>query len=151
MFRQARGRVLVSDRYTDFLGIAFTTAFICSCLILPLTVKAVEVDPELLESFKTNESSGYAIYFAAKANLSGIPQADWKQQNEFVNKALRENADRSQARVKSYLFNRRVPYRSLWKDNIIIVDKSDRDTFEGLLSFPEIEAIKGFTTGGKTP
>jgi len=55
---------------------------------------------------------------------------------------LQDTANKSQARVRSYLFNRRVPYRSLWKENMIIVDKSDRDTLQGLQYFSEIEAIR---------
>ena len=111
-------------------------------LVFPPMVKAIEVDPELVEEFKANDIAGYIIYFSAKANLTGASKTDWKEQSEFINQALQENANRSQARVRSYLFGRRVPYRSFWKDNTIVVERSDQGTFEGLKFFKEIEAIQ---------
>jgi hypothetical protein len=111
-------------------------------MALPPVSRAIEIDPELEEKFEADGATGYVIYFRAKANLSEAPKTGWKEQSEFVSKALQDTANQSQARVRSYLFNRRVPYRSLWKENIIIVDRSDRDTFQGLKYFPEIEAIK---------
>jgi hypothetical protein len=116
---------------------------------LPATAMAIEIDPELEELFATKETAGYVIYFRAKANLSEAPKTDWKEQSEFINRALQENANRSQARVRSYLFDRRVPHRSVWKDNSIVVDRSDRDLFEGLKSFSEIESIKGNKVASK--
>jgi hypothetical protein len=130
-----------------------TLAWFVGVIFLPITFPAlawaIEIDPELEELFVTNETAGYVIYFHAKANLSDAPKTDWKEQNEFINRALQENANRSQARVRSYLFGRRVPYRSIWKENMIIVDRSDRDTFEGLKSFSEIESIKSHKVGSK--
>ena len=120
-------------------------------LAFPPMVKAIEVDPELMEKFETNETAGYVIYFRAKANLSDVPKADWKEQSEFINRALQENANRSQARVRSYLFGRRIPYRSFWKDNSIIVEGSDLDTFKGLQSFSEIESIQNHKVESKDP
>jgi hypothetical protein len=116
---------------------------------LPVLVWAIEIDTELEELFVTNETVGYVVYFRAKANLSGAPKTDWKEQNEYINKALQENANRSQARVRSYLFDRRVPYRSAWKDNTIIIDRSAKDVFEGLKSFSEIKSIKVKNAGTK--
>jgi hypothetical protein len=119
-------------------------------LAFPPMVKAIEVDPELVEEFKANDIAGYIIYFSAKANLTGVPKTDWKEQSEFINRSLQENANRSQARVRSYLFGRRVPYRSFWKDNTIVIERSDWDTFEGLQFFKEIEAIQIYKTEPKT-
>ncbi len=113
-------------------------------------VEAIEVDPELTEKFRENETAGYVIYFRTKANLSGAPSANWKEQNEFINRSLQENANRSQTRVRSYLFGHRVPYRSLWKDNTIVVERSDQSVFEGLQSFAEIEAIRTYKVEQKT-
>jgi hypothetical protein len=111
-----------------------------------MVATAIEVDPDLTRKFETDETAGYIIYFRAKANLSDAPKTDWKEQSEFINRALQENANRSQTRVRSYLFGRRIPYRSSWKDNTIVVERSDRDTFDGLQSFPEIEAIRLYKT-----
>jgi hypothetical protein len=123
--------------------------FIGFPIVFPPMVKAIEVDPELLEEFKTNGTAGYVLYFRTKANLSGAPKTDWKEQSEFINRALQENANRSQDRVRSYLFGRRIPYRSFWKDNTIVVEKSDQGTFEDLQSFAEIEAIRIYKTAHK--
>jgi hypothetical protein len=129
-------------RWTKFVSL---TCFV-GAIFLPLTLiavaRAIEIDPELEEKFGADGITGYAIYFRAKANLFEAPKTGWKEQSEFVNKALQDTANQSQARVRSYLFNRRVSYRSLWKENIIIVDRSDRDTFQGLQFFSEIEAIR---------
>jgi hypothetical protein len=126
-----------------FVGVIFFS------ITLPVLAWAIEIDPELEELFVANETAGYVIYFRAKANLSDAPKTDWKEQNEFINRALQENANRSQARVRSYLFSHRVPYRSVWKENTIIVDRSDRDTFEDLKSFSEIESIKSYKVESK--
>lgn len=125
-------------------GIYFT--FFLGILCLPIYCLpyawAIEIDPAIEELYATSETAGYVIYFRAKANLSSAPKTEWKEQSEFINRALQETANRSQARVRSYLFDRRVPYRSVWKDNTIIIDSSNKDIFEGLKSFPEIESIK---------
>lgn len=134
-----------------WITIAVITTLLCSSLIRPGMTFSAEVDPELIERFNSNESTGYVLHFGSKPSLTGLPQTGWKEQNEFINKALQENADRSQARVRSYLFSRRVSYRSLWRDNTIVVDTSDRDTFEGLLSFPEIETITALKASPETP
>jgi|GEM_PF-1486810 len=141
---------MITIRWVKLTAIAFFFGIICLPFGFPLTADAIEVDPELIEQFKTNETAGYVIYFRAKANLSGAPSTNWKEQNEFINHALQETANRSQARVRSYLFGNKVPYRSVWKDNIIVVEKSDRGIFEGLLSFAEIEAINVYKTQLKT-
>jgi hypothetical protein len=142
--------VILSTTYSKHAGLAHFVCFVVFIVLLmalPPVARAIEIDPELEEKFEANGATGYAIYFRAKANLSEAPKTGWKEQSEFVNKALQDTANQSQARVRSYLFSRRVPYRSLWKENIIIVDKSDRDTLQGLQYFSEIEAIR---TGLKT-
>lgn len=137
--------VILSTTYSKHAGLAHLVCFVVFIVLLmalPPVARAIEIDPELEEKFGADGATGYAIYFRAKANLSEAPKAGWKEQSEFINKALQDTANKSQARVRSYLFNRRVPYRSLWKENIIIVDKSDRDTLQGLQYFSEIKAIR---------
>jgi hypothetical protein len=137
--------VILSKTYSKHAGLAHFVCFVVLIVVLMAlspVARAIEIDPELVEKFEADGITGYAIYFRAKANLSEAPKTGWKEQSEFVNKALQDTANQSQARVRSYLFNRRVPYRSLWKENIIIVDRSERDTFQGLQYFSEIEAIR---------
>ena len=120
-------------------------------LCLPsVSAQALEIDPELEEKIADDETTGYTIYFRQQPILRQAPRGGWKEQRDFIAKTLRETSSRSQARVQRYLFKARVPHRSLWKENIIIVDRSDRDTFEGLKGFPEIEAIR-VTQQTKTP
>jgi hypothetical protein len=137
--------VIVSTTYSKHAGLAHLVCFVVFIVLLmalPPVARAIEIDPELEEKFEADGATGYAIYFRAKANLSEAPRTGWKEQSDFVSKVLQDTANQSQARVRSYLFNRRIPYRSLWKENIIIVDRSDRDTFQGLQYFSEIEAIR---------
>jgi hypothetical protein len=140
---------VISKGWISFFIFNLMVGTIGFFLVFPPMVKAIEVDPELVEEFKANDIAGYIIYFSAQANLTGAPKTDWKEQSEFINRALQENANRSQARVRSYLFGRRVPYRSFWKDNTIVVERSDQGIFEGLQFFKEIEAIQIYKTEPK--
>lgn len=142
---------MIFKKWGKLFSLAYFLGIICSPMIFPAGAGAIEIDPELEEFFVSNETAGYAIYFRAKANLSEAPKTGWKEQSEFVSKALQDTANQSQARVRSYLFGRRVSYRSLWKENVIVVDRSDRDTFEGLKYFLEIESIKGLQMEAKNP
>jgi hypothetical protein len=150
MLRRCTGGFFTNfKKWSRFVTLTSFASAIFFPVTLPILAWAVEIDPELEELFVTNETAGYVIYFRAKANLSVAPKTDWKEQNEFINRTLQENANRSQARVRSYLFDRRVPYRSAWKDNTIIIDRSAKDVFEGLKSFSEIESIKVKNAGSK--
>jgi len=136
--------------WARFFVIVLFTGIIGSPFFSLPEVEAIEVDPELIEKFRENETAAYVIYFPAKVNLSGAPSSNWKEQNEFINRTLRENANRSQARVRSYLLGNKVSYRSIWKNNTIVVEGSDRSVFEGLQSFAEIEAIRTYKLEQKT-
>lgn len=142
---------MIFKQWGKLLSVAYLLGIACSPMTFPAGAIAIEIDPELENFFVSNETAGYAIYFRAKANLSEAPKTGWKEQSEFVSKALQDTANQSQARVRSYLFGRRVSYRSLWKENVIVVDRSDRDTFEGLKSFSEIESIKSLKMETKSP
>ena len=146
--------VILSTTYSKHAGLTHLVCFVVFIVLLmalPPVSRAIEIDPELEEKFEADGTTGYAIYFRAKANLSEAPKTGWKEQSEFVSKALQNTANQSQARVRSYLFGRRVSYRSVWRENIIVVDRSDRDTFEGLKSFSEIESIKSLKMETKSP
>ncbi|HNQ45386.1 MAG TPA: hypothetical protein PKK52_00180 [Syntrophorhabdus sp.] len=142
----SRGFSMISKGWHILVNIISAVGVIGLLLAFPLLSRAVEVDSELMEHFKTNETGSYVIYFRAKASFAGAPNSSWKEQNEFINRALQDNANRSQARVVSYLFHHRVQYRSLWRDNTVIVEKSNKDVFEGLHSFNEIEAIRFYSS-----
>jgi hypothetical protein len=119
-------------------------------LTLSSASSAIEIDPELEEQMQAEGTAGYVMSFHSASNLTEAPKTDWKAQSEFLDKAVQDSANKSQAPVRSYLFNRRIGYRTFWKTNTIVVEKSDRDTLEGLKAFPEIESIKLLRTGAGT-
>ena len=102
----------------------------------------IEVEPQLLAALDANGSSGYLIYFRERPDLSPAFKMDWTERGRFVVNALQETAKASQARVRAYLEAQGVEYQPFWIDNVIVVEKSDRATFNGLLSFPEISALR---------
>lgn len=144
---------MIKRQFTCLTNLALFLAITVTLLVsLPTGSSAIEVEPKLRAQIDADETTGYTIHFGEKANLTQAPKTGWKEQRDFVTKMLHETANRSQARVRSYLFNRKVPFRSMWTDNVIIVDRSDKDTFEGLAFFPEIEAIRAKPeTGAQVP
>jgi subtilisin family serine protease len=102
---------------------------------------SVKVDAGLQALINQNESTGYVIHFKAKPNLSRAYTMDWKSRGEFVVKNLQHAANTSQTSVKAYLNSRNAQYRDFWIGNMIIVEKSDLSTFNGLKGFSEIDRI----------
>jgi subtilisin family serine protease len=102
----------------------------------------IEVEPELLSLFESQSSSGYLIYFKEKADLSPAFDMDWEERGWFVMKSLQETAAQSQEQVIAYLEGQNARYQPFWIDNLIVVEKSDAKTFNGLIAFPEIEALR---------
>jgi subtilisin family serine protease len=102
----------------------------------------IQVEPELLSLFESQSSSGYLIYFKGKADLSPAFDMDWEERGWFVMKSLQETAARSQGRVITYLESQNASYQPFWIDNLIMVEKSDALTFNGLMNFSEIEALR---------
>jgi subtilisin family serine protease len=100
-----------------------------------------QVEPELLNQIASDESSGYLIYFREKANLSEAYNLDWEARGWYVMETLQAVAERSQTSVRSYLDSQRAVYQAFWIDNVIVVERSDLNTFNGLLGFTEIESI----------
>ena len=101
-----------------------------------------QVDPELLTQLTRDESSSYLIYFRDKADLSPAYQMDWENRGVFVMEALLSVAEASQMRVREYLDQQGAQYKPYWIDNVIVVQQSDMSTFNGLLSFSEIEILR---------
>jgi uncharacterized repeat protein (TIGR01451 family) len=105
-------------------------------------VRAIEVEPELLIKLSADETSGYLIYLRGRPDLSPAAEMDWIERGRFVVEALRKEADRSQARVRAYLDGQGAGYQAFWIDNVIVVSRSSRYTFNGLMGFPEIEVLR---------
>ena len=102
---------------------------------------AVTVDPKLQELINADASTGYIIHFKDRPNLSSAYTMDWKSRGRFVHQKLKDTADASQAGVKAYLTGRNVSHKDFWLANVILVEKSDLTTFNGLKNFTEIDRI----------
>ncbi len=100
------------------------------------------IDPDLILKFQSSGINGYMIHFQDQADLSVAYLLDWDTRGAFVMRALQDTADRSQARVRAYLDSVGVQYHAFWIDNIIVVEGSDFNTFQGLFSFQEIRSIR---------
>ncbi len=100
------------------------------------------VEPALANQMMANESSGYLIYFREKTDLSPAYQMSWLERGRFVMQMLQETADRSQKNVRAYLQGQKADFSAYWIDNVIVVNSSDRVTFNGLMSFAEVEVLR---------
>ncbi|MBC8505426.1 MAG: S8 family serine peptidase [Anaerolineales bacterium] len=100
------------------------------------------VEPELEAQFLVEEEAGYMIQFKQRPNLSLAYELDWETRGRFVVNSLQTAADSSQQRVRAYLTARGVDYEAFWIDNVILVNSSDINTFNGLLNFVEIDSLR---------
>lgn len=102
----------------------------------------IEVEPQLLDELAADETTGYLIYFRERPDLSPAFEMDWLERGRFVTKALQETAELSQARVRARLDAQGAEYQAFWIDNVIAVESSNQATFNSLLEFPEIAALR---------
>jgi len=106
------------------------------------TSASVEIEADLAQSLDQTNSASYLIYFDDKPDLSAAYDMSWEERGWYVMNALQESAQRSQRSVRAYLDSQGIPYQSFWIDNIIIVEESDSDAVNSLMSFPEIESLR---------
>ncbi len=111
-------------------------------LVAAQTGPEIEVEPGLLVQLNADSATGYAIYFRERPDLSPALNLAWQDRGRFVIDHLQQAAQRSQVGVRTYLDKQQAAYHSFWIDNIIVVEKSDRATFNGLLGFSEIAALR---------
>ncbi len=100
------------------------------------------VEPELQAQFMAEQEAGYMIQFRSQPDFDLAYQLDWEARGRFVVNLLQSTADKSQQRVRAYLDARGVEYESFWINNSILVNSSDQSTFNGLLSFVEIDSLR---------
>jgi len=100
------------------------------------------IEPELEAQFMVEEEAGYMIQFKHRPNLSLAYEFDWETRGRFVVNSLQLAADKTQQRVRAYLNAKGVDYEAYWIDNVILVNSSDLNTFNGLLSFVEIDSLR---------
>ncbi len=108
----------------------------------PQSNPGIEVEPGLLAQLDAGKTTGYMIYFRERADLSPALQMDWHERGWFVMNALQAAAEHSQAKVRAYLDTQGADYQVFWIDNVIVVNSSGRNTFNGLMNFPEIAALR---------
>ena len=101
-----------------------------------------DVEPKLQAQILRDNSVGYIIYLHEKADLTPAYDLNWEKRGEYVVKALQETAKSSQADIVKFLNEQKVDYQTFWIDNIIIVNSSNQNTFNGLMNFSEIESLK---------
>lgn len=105
---------------------------------------SIEVEPALQNRLAAGEGDfGYLIYFRERPDLSPALEMDWESRGRFVASALQAAAQESQGNVRAYLDRQGVRYQSYWADNVIVVQRgSSAATFNRLLDFPEIQALR---------
>jgi hypothetical protein len=109
----------------------------------------IEIEPDLLQQFQAAADSlngdhqvGYLIYFEEKPDLSPAYNLDWEARGQFVVAALQDAATSAQQDVRNYLDANRISYQTFWIDNLILVEGSSQQVFNGLLSYAEISALR---------
>ena len=100
------------------------------------------VEPGLQAQIQSDGSTGYIIFFREYADLSPAYALDWEARGEYVVSALKETANSSQMDVAKYLDAQNADYQAFWIDNIIIVNSSSQNTFNGLMNFAEIKSLR---------
>ncbi len=134
------------------LALLLTLCFSFSLMLVPVTQAqtpqpnqgntTIVVEPELQKQLQSNQQSGYLIYLRAKPDLSAAASMPWNERGKFVAEQLQKAAQLSQAPILDYLKAHGAAYKAFWVDNIIAVDRSDQTTFNGLLRFNGIEALR---------
>lgn len=82
-----------------------------------------KIDRALTEQFKQGKTTRGLIVFNAQADLSGAEKLATKQaKGAFVFNALRETAQRSQAKLRGQLDVQGIPYRAFYIANAIAVE-----------------------------
>ncbi|HOT91603.1 MAG TPA: S8 family serine peptidase [Anaerolineae bacterium] len=110
----------------------------------------VTVEPQLAAALADDGTIGYLIRFRERPDLTPAYTMTWEARGEFVTQALQATAERAQARVRAYLDARGVPYQAFWIDNVIAVERSNRQIFEGLLRYTEVASLHARRTLGLT-
>jgi hypothetical protein len=138
-------------RRLSFAALAFTLlimlAVACNRQQDPAEVRPPEeadgivIDLELQAQLLEDETTGYLIYFE-RPDLSPAYGMSWEERGRFVMRTLQAAADAAQDEVRAYLDAQAAVYQGFWIDNFIVVENSDLETFNGLGSFPEIEALR---------
>lgn len=101
-----------------------------------------KVAPSVLKSAATGKTVHFLAVFAEQADLSGAKNLRSKtEKGQFVFEKLRSVADRSQARARVFLHEKRAFANSFFVANLMAV-KGDISLIKSLAEFPEIARIE---------
>lgn len=101
-----------------------------------------KIDGGVLEELQNGKTPRALIVMSEQADLAGADALTTKKEKgEFVFKALREVADRTQARVREQLDRRGVPYRAFYIANVIAVERLDVATANALAAEANVGRI----------
>ncbi|HWQ83863.1 MAG TPA: S8 family serine peptidase, partial [Anaerolineales bacterium] len=106
----------------------------------------ISVDPQVLEQMASDGAASYWIDLAGNTELASAEAMGWSERGWFVYEQLSKTAELSQASVVAYLKESGIKFKSFWIKNTILVTSSDLAVLNGLMSFPEIEAIRARRT-----
>lgn len=101
-----------------------------------------KIDRALLDQFQKGKQARALILFREQADLQGADALPTKQaKGEFVYRALREVADRTQAQVRSDLDKGGVSYRAFYIANAIAVEGLDAKMATAFAAESSVERI----------
>jgi hypothetical protein len=101
----------------------------------------IEIAARLRVQLASDETTGYLIYFE-RPDLTPAYAMEWSARGRFVMETLQDAAATSQADVVAFLAAQGAEYYPFWVDNFILVERSDRETVDGLVTgFPQILAL----------
>lgn len=120
-------------------------------MVQPLSVTAqdaepqassITVDPLVLEQIEANGAASYWVDITSQTDLKAAESMEWSKRGWYVYEQLSKAAALSQANIAAYLTDAGVKYKSYWIKNTLLVTNSDLTVLNGLLNFPEVEAIR---------
>jgi subtilisin family serine protease len=86
------------------------------------------IDPQLAAEIAADGRSTFLVFLHNQADLSAAAQInDWQARGEYVYRTLRDHAEQSQARLRSWLAARGTTYQPLWIVNALIVEGDAAD------------------------
>ncbi len=106
----------------------------------------VTIEPALEAAMRSRGEATILIDFRERPDLSPALSMDWEARGRYVVEALRATADRTQARVRTYLEAEGTSFQAFWIDNYILVPSASREILEGLATFGEIEILRADRT-----
>jgi subtilisin family serine protease len=129
---------------SNFSRIPLFILLICS--FYPVLTGQSTVDPrskmadDLLDRFRTNGEAACMIYLNDQMrHIPGIPGSKTDKAS-FMYETLSANASRTQKRLREFLEDHNIPYRSFFIVNALAA-RMDRETAERIASFPEVAFV----------